>query len=83
MITKKKKKETALFLKDKPHRQATSGQYQSMVATDQDALYTFFKAVPKEDARYLRDDVVSRLIIEKWANNLDYDKTLPILALKK
>ncbi len=28
MKTKKKKKETALFLKDKPHRQVTSGQYQ-------------------------------------------------------
>jgi RimJ/RimL family protein N-acetyltransferase len=53
-----------------------------MAAEDQDALYTFFKAVPKEDARYLRDDVASRLVVEKWANNLDYDKTLPILALK-
>ncbi|MEJ2656369.1 MAG: GNAT family N-acetyltransferase [Desulfobacterales bacterium] len=53
-----------------------------MKAEDQDALYTFFKAVPHEDARYLRDDVTSRLIVEKWAKNLDYEKTLPILALK-
>lgn len=53
-----------------------------MKAGDQDALYTFFKAVPHEDARYLRDDVASRLIVEKWAKNLDYEKTLPILALK-
>jgi hypothetical protein len=28
MKTEKKKKKTAFFLKDKPHRQATSGQYQ-------------------------------------------------------
>jgi len=53
-----------------------------MVAEDQDALYTFFKSVPKEDARYLRDDVASRLIVEEWAKNLDYTRTLPILALK-
>ena len=53
-----------------------------MVAEDQDALYEFFKAVPREDARYLRDDVSSRLLVEKWAKNLDYKKTLPILALK-
>jgi len=53
-----------------------------MVPEDQDALYEFFKAVPKEDARYLRDDVSSRLLVEKWAKNLDYKKTLPILALK-
>jgi len=53
-----------------------------MVAEDRDALYEFFKSVPREEARYLRNDVKSRLVIEKWAKNLDYGKTLPILALK-
>jgi L-amino acid N-acyltransferase YncA len=53
-----------------------------MVKEDGEALYEFFKAVPDEEARYLRDDVKSRLVIEKWAKNLDYEKTLPILALK-
>jgi L-amino acid N-acyltransferase YncA len=54
-----------------------------MVAGDKEALFQFFKAVPAEDARYLRDDVSSTLLVEKWANNLDYEKTLPILALKE
>jgi ribosomal protein S18 acetylase RimI-like enzyme len=53
-----------------------------MVAEDQDALYEFFKAVNREEARYLRDDVQSRTLIEKWGKNLDYKKTLPILAVK-
>ena len=53
-----------------------------MAAEDQDALYTFFKSVPKEDSRYLRDDVASILVVEEWAKNLDYTRTLPILALK-
>ena len=53
-----------------------------MVPTDKEALYEFFKAVSEEEARYLRDDVKSRLLIESWAKNLDYSKTLPILALK-
>ena len=53
-----------------------------MVAEDQDALYEFFKGVSEEEARYLRDDVKSRLIIESWAKNLDYTRTLPILAIK-
>ena len=53
-----------------------------MVPTDKEALYEFFKAVSEEEARYLRDDVKSRLLIESWAKNLDYDRTLPILALK-
>jgi len=53
-----------------------------MVPEDQDALYVFFQGVHREVARYLRDDVTSRLVIEGWAKNLDYEKTLPILALK-
>jgi len=53
-----------------------------MAAEDQDGLYEFFQSVSKDVARYLRDDVGSRLVVEKWAQNLDYEKTLPILALK-
>jgi L-amino acid N-acyltransferase YncA len=53
-----------------------------MVIEDQEALYEFFKAVSEEEARYLRDDVKSRLLIESWAKNLDYSRTLPILAIK-
>ncbi len=53
-----------------------------MVAEDKDAVYEFFQAVPAEDARYLRDEVSSRLLIEKWAKNLDYAKTLPIVAVR-
>ena len=53
-----------------------------IVAKDQDALYEFFQAIPRKEARYLRDDVQSRLLVEKWAKNLDYEKTLPILAVK-
>lgn len=56
--------------------------FRPMVSKDQAALYEFFKGVDQEEARYLRDDVRSRLVIEKWAKNLDYDKTLPILAVK-
>jgi GNAT superfamily N-acetyltransferase len=53
-----------------------------MAPEDKEALYEFFKAVSEEEARYLRDDVKSRLLIESWAKNLDYSRTLPILALK-
>lgn len=53
-----------------------------MVLEDQEALFEFFKGVSNEEARYLRDDVKSRLVVEKWAKNLDYSRTLPILAIK-
>lgn len=53
-----------------------------MMAEDQEALYEFFRSVPIEEARYLRDDVKSKMVVEKWAKNLNYNKTLPILAMK-
>jgi len=70
------------YQKETELKNGTKVLLRPMVAEDQDALYEFFKAIPKEDARYLRDDVSSRLLVEKWAKNLDYEKTLPILAIK-
>ena len=70
------------YQKEAKLKDGTKVLLRPMVSEDQDALYKFFKAVPREDARYLRDDVSSRILIEKWAKNLDYSKTLPILALK-
>jgi len=69
------KKETKL-------KDGTKVLLRPMVSQDQNALYEFFKSVPKEDVKFLRDDVSSRLLVEKWAKNLNYEKTLPILALK-
>ena len=70
------------YQKEAKLKDGTKVLLRPMVSEDQDALYEFFKAVPREDARYLRDDVSSRLLVEKWAKNLNYEKTLPILALK-
>lgn len=63
-------------------RDGTKITLRPMVKADQKALYEFFQAVPQEEARYLRDDVSKKSVVEKWAENLDYSKTLPILALK-
>ena len=70
------------YQKEAKLKDGTKVLLRPMVQEDQDALYEFFKSVSREDARYLRDDVSSRDLIEKWAKNLDYSKTLPILALK-
>ena len=70
------------YQKETKLKDGTKVLLRPMVAEDQNALYEFFKAVPREDARYLRDDVSNRFLVEKWAKNLNYEKTLPILALK-
>ncbi len=77
-----KKIDINTYQKEAELKNGTKLLLRPMVAEDQDALYEFFKEIPREDARYLRDDVSSRLLVEKWAKNLDYEKTLPILAIK-
>ena len=70
------------YQKEVKLRDGTKVLIRPMVAGDKDALYEFFKQVPREEVRYLRDDVGSREIVENWAAKLDYAKTLPIVALK-
>lgn len=70
------------YQKEAQLKDGTKVLLRPMVAEDSEALYEFFKEVPREEAQYLRDDVQSRLVVEKWAKTLDYEKTLPILAVK-
>jgi ribosomal protein S18 acetylase RimI-like enzyme len=72
----------ASYTKETRLKDGTKITLRPMVAADKEALYRFFKEVPREETRNLRDDVSSFLLIEKWASNLDYEKTLPILAVK-
>ena len=52
-----------------------------MVKKDQEALYEFFQRVPKEDRLFLRSDVSKRATIQSWADELNYERILPLLAL--
>jgi N-acetylglutamate synthase-like GNAT family acetyltransferase len=53
-----------------------------MTKYDEDGLYRFFVTLAETDRKYLRNDTQSRLLIEKWCRELNYDKVLPILAEK-
>ena len=52
-----------------------------MEAKDEGALLAFFQRVPEEDLRYLKEDVVSPGVIHGWAEDLDYRRVIPLLAL--
>ena len=51
-----------------------------MMKSDRDALSDFFRGVPCEDQSDLKDDVTPASVVSQWAANLDYCRTLPILA---
>ena len=51
-----------------------------MVKEDEKKLLEFFRRLPEEDRLFLKDDVTDPKIIASWAQNLDYDHVIPILA---
>jgi L-amino acid N-acyltransferase YncA len=52
-----------------------------MQPEDRDALLDFFRRVTPEDRLYLKDDVTSAEVINRWVETLDYRRVLPLLAV--
>ncbi len=50
-------------------------------ATDVNALHEFFKHLPVETRRFAWDSIDNRETLERWGRDLEYGKTLPLLAL--
>ena len=52
-----------------------------LMASDREALVEMFAHASEEDRRYLRDDVTDRELVASWADNLDYRKVFPLVAV--
>ena len=52
-----------------------------MVEDDEAGLLEFFTGLSKADRLYLRHDVSNPEVIKSWAQNVDYERVLPILAI--
>jgi GNAT superfamily N-acetyltransferase len=52
-----------------------------MVQDDQRDLYEFFQRVPREERLFLQDDVSDPKTVRAWADGLNYDRVVPLLAL--
>jgi L-amino acid N-acyltransferase YncA len=44
-------------------------------------LSEFFSRIPEEDRFYLKEDVTSAEVVGNWAQHIDYDRVVPMLAL--
>lgn len=51
-----------------------------LVKKDRDRLALFFRHIPEEDLRFLKDDVTDMRIIDQWIYKLDYERVLPLIA---
>lgn len=54
-----------------------------MTKNDGPALLKFFQELPEEERMFLRDDVVDPALIDKWVNELDYEKVVPLLGFSE
>lgn len=53
-----------------------------MESDDSQALLEFFNRVPEDDRYYLKEDVTSPAVIERWCEELDYHRVIPLIATK-
>ncbi|MCL4232474.1 MAG: GNAT family N-acetyltransferase [Dehalococcoidia bacterium] len=68
------------YPRDLELRDATKVAVRPMAATDCAPLLDFFRAIPEDERYFLKDDVSSPRVIQAWADSLDYDRALPLLA---
>ncbi|MEM2925516.1 MAG: GNAT family N-acetyltransferase [Methanocellales archaeon] len=67
----------AVTLKD-----GTKVMLRELTKEDGEAFISFFDFVSKEDAKYLKHNIKDKKLIKRWIDELDYSKTLPIIAEK-
>jgi RimJ/RimL family protein N-acetyltransferase len=63
-------------------KDGASVELRPLEAADADQLITFFQRIPENERWYLRHDVSNPATIRKWALTVNYERVVPILALK-
>lgn len=75
---------TKEFLTDFPKisilEDGTKVTVRAMEKQDRDKLALFFKHIPEDELRFLKDDVTDPRIIDKWIEGLNYDRVLPLVV---
>jgi RimJ/RimL family protein N-acetyltransferase len=62
-------------------KDGSSVDLRPMARDDLQRVLDFFRKLPEEDRMFLKEDVTQREVVETWIRRMDYETTLPILAL--
>ncbi|HMK35388.1 MAG TPA: GNAT family protein [Desulfomonilaceae bacterium] len=54
-----------------------------LVKEDEQSLIEFFSRIPEEERWFLRDNMEDPEVVQQWVQNLDYEKILPLVAVKQ
>ena len=68
------------YPKKKKLKNGTVVTLRPMKKEDEKALFEFFNRLRPEDRLFLKDDVTDPNVIHSWAENLDFEKIIPVLA---
>lgn len=49
---------------------------------DQERLRQFFSRIPEDERWFIRDDIGDPEIMDKWIQDPDYSKTIPLIAVR-
>ena len=52
----------------------------SELTGDEQALIDFFLRVPPEERLFFKDDVTNPAVIRRWAETIDFERMVPLLA---
>jgi len=53
-----------------------------LVREDETGLAEFFARIPEEERWFLREDIADSEVMGEWIRNLDYDRCLPLVAIR-
>lgn len=54
-----------------------------MTPADETSLLVFYQSMPESDRLFLKEDVTDPEVIHRWAKHLDYNRVVPVLAIKE
>jgi L-amino acid N-acyltransferase YncA len=54
-----------------------------LVPDDEQRLIEFFSRIPEEERWFLRDNMEDPRAVHEWIQNLDYEKTVPMVAVRE
>ena len=63
-------------------RDGANVRVRPLCEADEDALAVFFRNVPAHDRYFLKDDVTSPKVVNRWTSNIDYARALPLVAVE-
>lgn len=70
------------FPKETSLRDGTKLTVRPLEDGDAELLLRYFLELPEEDRYFLKDEVTSPALIERWTSEINYDRALPLIALE-